>query len=201
MKYKISSLIGLILIVFIICIGLVYTFAYKENFGNECPTTLIKDGNKILLYNPTLAKIPGVNPIQMNELDDYEEYIHWQRTNNVRCPILYLDKNANTSQSKMYEINSSDSMNSNDTNYGTLNHNLPSMNYTVPSINENLGQHPYLAQNLNLGQKLNSNYEYQTQDQGQNHSNYVYERQFSRSDLQPNQLNEITQTTEQADTC
>jgi hypothetical protein len=172
---------------FVLLLGLiVYKFAYKENFnGNECPNTLIKDGNKVLLYNPSLAKIPGVNPIKMNNLEEYEEYIHWQRTNNVQCPILHLDKvfDKNTEMSRsMYEINPSDSSNS--TNYGTLNHNLPSMDYTISSINENLGEHPYLAQNLNLGQKLNSNYEYQTQGQ----SNYEYERQFSN--LQPNSDNE-----------
>ena len=192
MKNINKNLFGLFCIILLglICLfGLVYKFAYKENFGNECPNTLIKDGNKILLYDPTLAKIPGVNPIQLESLEEYEEYIHWQRKNNVQCPILHLDKNAEMSQSqstKMYEINSSDS---NDTNYGTLNHNLPSIQYTAPLINDNLGQHPYLAQNLNLGQKLNSNYEYQTQDQGQNHSNYEYERQFSN--LQPNDLTKL----------
>lgn len=183
------NLFGLIGIIVLFIFGL--TFAYKENFENVCPNTLIKDGNKILLYNPTLAKIPGVNPIQMNNLEEYEEYIHWQRTNNMQCPILYLDKHAemSQSQSKMYEINTSNLSDSN-ANYGTLNHNLPSMQNAVPSINENLGQHPYLAQNLNLGQKLNSNYEYQTQGE----SNYVYERQFSI--LQPNESTESTESTE-----
>ena len=172
-KYKYAKyFIGVVVIV--ILIGL-YTFAYKESFGNECPTTLIKDGEQILAYNPTLAKIPGVNPIKMDSLDDYEKYIHWQRANNVQCPILYLDKSFNKELS-MYDINSSDSSNlshlshssyltqSNGT--GVLNHNLPinDQNRCV-SENLNLGQNSILAENLNLGQNLSSNYEYQYHSQ------------------------------------
>ena len=165
-KYNKYLFLGVIVIVIVIVI---YTFAYKESFGNECPTTLIKDGEQILAYNPTLAKIPGVNPIKMDSLDDYEKYIHWQRANNVQCPILYLDKSFNKELS-MYDINSSQSRQLSDLSQsngtGVLNHNLPinDKNQCL-SENLNLGQNSYLAENLNLGQNLNSNYEYQYHSQ------------------------------------
>jgi hypothetical protein len=151
-----------IIIILILIILFCYFFAYKENFNvNQCPTTLLKSGDEILLYNPNLAEIPGVNPVKFHDLDDYEKYIQWQRMNKVQCPILKLNKETNT---HMYAINSSDVKNT-----GSLNHNLPCMDYTLsPSINNNLGQNPHLAQNLNLGQNLKSNYEYQY------HSQYQY---------------------------
>lgn len=166
-KYNKYLFIGVVIVVLI---G-IYTFAftYKESFGNECPTTLIKDGEQILAYNPTLAKIPGVNPIKMDSLDDYEKYIHWQRANNVQCPILHLDKSFNKELS-MYDINSSQSSQSSDLSIsngtGVLNHNLPINDQNrCLSENLNLGQNSYLAENLNLGQNLNSNYEYQYHSQ------------------------------------
>lgn len=151
-----------IIIILILIILFCYFFAYKENFNvNQCPTTLLKKGNEILLYNPNFAEIPGVNPIKFHNLEDYETYIQWQRINKVECPILKLDKENDTD---MYSINSSDVKNT-----GALNHNLPFMDCTLsPSINNNLGQNTNLAQNLNLGQNLNSNYEYQY------HSQYQY---------------------------
>ena len=48
----------------------------KEGFvSNQCPTTMIKKGNKIILYNPRLAKVPGVNPIVLSSLEEYKEYV------------------------------------------------------------------------------------------------------------------------------
>lgn len=77
----------------------------KESFvGINCQTTLIKDGNNILLYDSTKATVPGVNPIKLKNLDEYKEYIKWQRANQIRCPILHLEKVYTTQGSEMYEI-------------------------------------------------------------------------------------------------
>ena len=45
-----------------------------------------------MLYNPELAKIPGVNPLIMDSLKDYKEYVKWQRASGLNCPILHLEK-------------------------------------------------------------------------------------------------------------
>jgi hypothetical protein len=76
-----------------------------ESFvGDNCQTTLIKDGNNILLFDSTKATVPGVNPIKLKSLEEYKEYINWQRANHIRCPILHLEKVYTTQGSEMYEI-------------------------------------------------------------------------------------------------
>jgi hypothetical protein len=88
-----------VLIIITIISGIVYYNTtlknMKEGFANEkrCPDILIQDGSKIYLYNSKLEKIPGVNPILFNNLEDYVEFLEWQRFNNIRCPILFLQKN------------------------------------------------------------------------------------------------------------
>lgn len=72
--------------------------------SGKCPTTLIKDGKNIFLFDPSMAKVPGVNPIQFKNLEDYKEYIDWQRQNNMKCPILHLERVYTAEGSEMYEI-------------------------------------------------------------------------------------------------
>ena len=52
---------------------------YEPFVSGNCPTMMVKKGGKIMLYNPELAKIPGVNTLVMDSLKDYEEYVKWQR--------------------------------------------------------------------------------------------------------------------------
>jgi hypothetical protein len=85
--------IMLIIIILMYIWGIVFLLNQKEGFvSGTCPTTLIKDGNHILIYDPTKAKVPGVNPIQMKDLQEYKEYIEWQRASNLKCPILHIRK-------------------------------------------------------------------------------------------------------------
>jgi len=72
--------------------------------SGKCPTTLIKDGNQYYIYDPSMAKVPGVNPIPFKNLDEYKEYIDWQRRNELQCPILHLEKVYNAQGTQMYEI-------------------------------------------------------------------------------------------------
>ena len=95
----------------------------NENTNSKCPTHLINNGDKLLLYNPTLAKVPGVNPIQFNDLEDYTIYVEWQRANNLHCPVLQLEKVDNTHD--MYSIKSNENRNGNGTS--VLNHDLPNI--------------------------------------------------------------------------
>jgi hypothetical protein len=82
--------------------------AQVEPFADgKCPTTLIKDGNQYFMYDPSMAKVPGVNPIQFKNLDEYKEYIEWQRRSNLKCPVLHLEKIYNAQGGEMYEIRQS----------------------------------------------------------------------------------------------
>ncbi len=97
-----------ILIILMFIWGLLFVIRLPiepESFvGDNCQNTIIKDGNNILLYDSTKATIPGVNPIKLKGLDEYKEYIKWQRASNIRCPILHLEKIYTTQGNEMYEI-------------------------------------------------------------------------------------------------
>ena len=66
----------LILLVFIL--GLYFSCNYTskavtEGFDvsqNSCPNILIQKGKELYLHNSRLAKIPGVNPIKFNNLEE-----------------------------------------------------------------------------------------------------------------------------------
>lgn len=69
-----------------------------EGFGqNQCPDSLVQTGDNIFLQNTNLATIPGVNPIKFNNLEEYVEYTHWQRSQNMNCPVLSLQHSNNNS--------------------------------------------------------------------------------------------------------
>lgn len=66
----------------------------KEAFSiaENCPNVLVQKGNELLLFNNKKAKIPGVNPIRFNNLNEYVEFMQWQRGVGIRCPVLYFQQ-------------------------------------------------------------------------------------------------------------
>ena len=87
------------LIIFALLIGLIYCATQssklvREGFDddNNCPNLLVKRGNKIMLLNNRKAKIPGVNPIYFDNLEDYTEFTKWQRSQGMYCPVLYFNE-------------------------------------------------------------------------------------------------------------
>lgn len=58
----------------------------------NCPNVLIKQGERYYLHNTRKAEIPGINPIVFENLEDYTEFIRWQRMNGIRCPVLSLQE-------------------------------------------------------------------------------------------------------------
>jgi hypothetical protein len=123
-QYKKSKLFIYVLIVFLFLFGIYFMMNNpKEPFvTGQCPTTMIKDGSKILLYNPEYAHVPGVNPLEMKDLEDYKEYIEWQRANKLNCPVLHLEKVFDAQGAPMYEIRPSFDT---ELNVGGMNHSLP----------------------------------------------------------------------------
>jgi hypothetical protein len=76
----------------------------SDNKGFKCPNVLIQKGVKYYLYNSKLAEVPGVNPIQFDNLEDYVEFMDWQRSQGIRCPILYLQHSYNAQGQATYKI-------------------------------------------------------------------------------------------------
>jgi hypothetical protein len=64
-----------------------------EGFTSSmCPDILKYKGDKIHLYNSKVVKVPGANPVIFDNLEDYIQYLKWQRSRNVKCPVLLLQK-------------------------------------------------------------------------------------------------------------
>lgn len=101
----------LILIIIVFLIGLYfYTRAadpkYVEGYSNmesRCPNLLIQKGSRFYLYNSRLAKVPGVNPIEFENLEDYTEFLDWQRSQGIRCPVLYLQSTYDAQGNQVYK--------------------------------------------------------------------------------------------------
>jgi len=70
----------------------------------RCPNILIQKGAKYYLYNSKLTKVPGVNPIVFNNLEEYTEFLEWQRGAGIRCPVLYVQNTYNAQGERVYKI-------------------------------------------------------------------------------------------------
>ena len=71
--------------------------------GPRCPNLLIQKGSRFYLYNTKLAEVPGVNPIEFANLEDYTEFLDWQRSQNIRCPVLYLQESYDAQGNRIYK--------------------------------------------------------------------------------------------------
>jgi hypothetical protein len=78
-------------------------FKPNEDNGVRCPNLLIQKGSRFYLYNSKLAQVPGVNPVEFNNLEDYTEFLDWQRSQNIRCPVLYLQETYDAQGNKVYK--------------------------------------------------------------------------------------------------
>ena len=99
-------------------IGLLFTMTHtsqsvREAFeGREsvnpnrdrCPNILIQKGSKLYLHNSRLASVPGVNPLKFNNLEEYVEFVDWQRGQGIRCPVLYLQHTFDAQGKSVYKI-------------------------------------------------------------------------------------------------
>jgi hypothetical protein len=83
---------------------------YTEGYTNvsptspRCPNLLIQKGSRFYLYNSKLAQVPGVNPVEFDNLEDYTEFLDWQRSQGIRCPVLYLQETYDAQGNRVYKI-------------------------------------------------------------------------------------------------
>lgn len=64
----------------------------KFDVSDKCPNLLIQKGNELQLIYKNKARIPGVNPLKFNNLEEYVEFLNWQRSKGIKCPVLYFQK-------------------------------------------------------------------------------------------------------------
>lgn len=109
---KITKTLKLVIIGLIFLLGLHFTanFTHKdfvETFINEkkdCYDLLVKKGNHVFLYNSSLSYVPGVNPVQFNNLEEYTEYVQWERANGINCPVLFLQHEYDAQNNSNYKL-------------------------------------------------------------------------------------------------
>ena len=92
-NFKSCAIIGLFIL------GLLFTLTYKHtdlvegfDLNDKCPNLLIKKGKELHLVNTKKAMIPGVNPIKFDNLEEYAEFVKYQKYMNINCPILYYEE-------------------------------------------------------------------------------------------------------------
>ena len=103
-----TTFIFLLIIVFLI--GLYFYakggnegFTNNQSIGRRCPNLLIQKGSRFYLYNSKLAQVPGVNPVEFDNLEDYTEFLDWQRSQNIRCPVLFLQETYDAQGNRVYK--------------------------------------------------------------------------------------------------
>ena len=76
----------------------------KTHNNKNCPNMLIeKDGN-IYLYNSKKASVPGVNPIKFDNLEEYSEFVEWQKSQAIECPVLFLQYTTDTQNNELLQV-------------------------------------------------------------------------------------------------
>lgn len=73
-----------------------------------CGNLLVKEDNKIKLYNSNVVRVPGVNPIVFDTLDDYTEFVAWQKSQGIYCPVLVLEESYDAQGEKTYSASKND---------------------------------------------------------------------------------------------
>ena len=82
---------------------------FKDGFYSKsnCPDVLVQNGDGLQLLNSNKAKIPGVNPVKFNNLEEYVEFLQWQNGVGIKCPVLYFEKHYDVQGSEIYKIKDS----------------------------------------------------------------------------------------------
>jgi hypothetical protein len=75
----------------------------NQQSSTRCPNLLIQKGSRFYLYNSRVAQVPGVNPIEFENLEDYTEFLDWQHSQNIRCPVLYLQETYDAQGETIYK--------------------------------------------------------------------------------------------------
>lgn len=104
----------IILMITIFLGGLYFYLNYSKNNLIEgltdssgdirCPNLLIQKGTKYYLYNSNIVQVPGVNPVMFNNLEEYNEFLKWQKGAGIRCPVLYVQNSYDVQGNRVYKV-------------------------------------------------------------------------------------------------
>lgn len=100
----IQFIIGLIIGIIIFLGGIYFYSKHSDVSTIRCPNILIQYGAKYYLLNSKIARVPGVNPIEFNTLEDYNDFLKWQHTVGIKCPVLYVQKTYDAQGKRVFKI-------------------------------------------------------------------------------------------------
>lgn len=111
---SLSNRIKIAVVLIIFFGGLYFYLTYSQNplvegltdMSGElrCPNLLIQKGTKYYLYNSKLVQVPGVNPVTFNNLEEYNEFLQWQRNAGIKCPVLYVQNTYDAQGNRVYKM-------------------------------------------------------------------------------------------------
>jgi hypothetical protein len=112
--FALTNRIKIAVIIILFLGGLYFYLGYSQNKMIEgltdvsgelrCPNLLIQKGTKYYLYNSNLVQVPGVNPVMFNNLDEYNEFLKWQKGAGIRCPVLYVQNSYDAQGERVYKV-------------------------------------------------------------------------------------------------
>lgn len=112
--FALTNRIKIAVIIILFLGGLYFYLGYSQNKIIEgltdvsgelrCPNLLIQKGTKYYLYNSNLVQVPGVNPVMFNNLDEYNEFLKWQKGAGIRCPVLYVQNSYDAQGERVYKV-------------------------------------------------------------------------------------------------
>lgn len=79
-------------------------FTLMNSKSKDCADILIQKGSEFYLYNSKVHEVPGVNPIKFQNLEDYVEFLQWQRSQGIVCPVLYLQHTFDAQGKEVYKV-------------------------------------------------------------------------------------------------
>jgi len=101
----VQFIIGFILGVTIFLGGLHFYAKYASyEKTSRCPNILIQVGSKYFLLNSNIERVPGVNPLEFATLEDYHEFLKWQKTVGIKCPVLFVQKTYDAQGNRVYKM-------------------------------------------------------------------------------------------------
>ena len=112
LKYASTTRTFFFIVIFVLGLYVYSTHTQKELIEtfqnpihkNKCPNLLIKKNNMLYLYRKEDPEIPGVNPIVFENLEEYVEHVKYQRSQGIRCPVLYLQHMYSSEGKPVYRI-------------------------------------------------------------------------------------------------
>uniref|UniRef100_A0A6C0HH72 Uncharacterized protein n=1 Tax=viral metagenome TaxID=1070528 RepID=A0A6C0HH72_9ZZZZ len=76
----------------------------NSDYGANCPDVLIRQGNKVLLYNSRIPVVKDLNPLIFSNLDEYIDFTRNERTKGNNCPVLFLQHETDIQGNDVYRV-------------------------------------------------------------------------------------------------